>query len=286
MYQATFNKRVKVLLHATLVLWCLFAIFPFLWAFVTSFKTDQDIVNGATYFPFIDFKPNLSAWVNLFARGTEGIPLDRSYITTVVVSITSSILAMIIGTPAAYGLSRFRFKLGRFGNDDISFWFISLRIMPAVVIALPYFVMFSALRLLDTKTCLVIVYIGINVPLVVWLMKDFFDNIPSQLDEAAIVDGCSHFGAFFKIIVPLSKSGLVVTFLFCIVFSWSEFVLALILTVNQAQTLPLVIVARASARIPWWSISAASLASILPVAILAIVIERYMIKGTIMGSFK
>lgn len=284
MYQATFKKRVKVLMYATLMLWCIFAIFPFLWAFVTSFKTDQDVVNGATYFPGIDFKPVLSAWTNLFSG--ESIPILGPYLNTVIISITSSLLAMMIGSLAAYGLSRFRFNFGRFGNDDISFWFISLRIMPAVVIAIPYFVMFNALHLLDTKISLIIVYIGYNMPLVVWLMKDFFDNIPSELDEAAIVDGCSHFGAFFRIVVPLSKSGLLVTFLFCIIFSWSEFIFALILTINKSQTLPLVIIGRASTRIPWWEISAASLLSILPVAVLAIVIERYMIKGTLMGSFR
>jgi len=271
-------------MYATLVLWSIFAMFPFLWAFVTSFKTDQDVVNGATYFPGIDFKPVLSAWTNLF--GGESIPIGGPYLNTVVISITSSLLAMMIGSLTAYGLSRFRFNLGRFGNDDISFWFISLRIMPAVVVAIPYFVMFNFLHLLDTRISLIIVYIGYNLPLVVWLMKDFFDNIPRELDEAAIVDGCSHFGAFFRIVVPLSKSGLLVTFLFCIIFSWSEFIFALILTINKSQTLPLVIIGRASTRIPWWEISAAALISILPVAILAFVIERYMIKGTLMGSFK
>ena len=117
-------------------------------------------------------------------------------------------------------------------------------------------------------------------------LKHFFEIRSLRLDEAAIVDGCSHFGAFFRVVVPLSKSGMLVTFLFCIIFSWSEFIFALILTINKSQTLPLVIIARASTRIPWWEISAASLLSILPIAILALVIERYMIKGTLMGSFR
>ena len=271
-------------MYAALLVWSIFAIFPFVWAFVTSFKTDLDVVNGATYFPGIDFKPVLSAWKNLFVG--DSIPIGGPYINTMIISITSSLMAMLIGTLAAYGLSRFRFKWGRFGNDDISFWFISLRIMPPVVVAIPYFVLFNALHLLDTHLSLIIVYIGYNLPLVVWLMKDFFDNIPTELDEAAIVDGCSHFGAFFRIIVPLSRSGMLVTFLFCIIFSWGEFIFALILTINKAQTLPLVIVGRASTRIPWWEISAASLLVVLPIAVLAVVIERYMIKGTLMGSFR
>lgn len=284
MYQATFRRRIRILMYAALVLWTIFTVFPFFWALVTSFKTDQDVVNGATYLPFIDFEPVFSAYKSLFVG--ESIPIGGPYLNTVVISITSSLIAMMIGSLAAYGLSRFRFNFGKFGNEDISFWFISLRIMPAVVVAIPYFVIFNSLHLLDTRTSLIIVYVGYNIPLVVWLMKDFFDNIPKELDEAAIVDGCSHFGAFFRVVVPLSKSGLLVTFLFCIIFSWSEFIFALILTINKSQTLPLVIVARASTRIPWWEISAASLLSILPIAILALVIERYMIKGTLMGSFR
>ena len=190
--------------------------------------------------------------------------MQGPYLSSLVVSLISTSIALFLGTLAAYGLSRFTFRAGPLGNNDITFFFISQRIMPPAVLAIPYFLLLRFTGLLDTHLGLILVYVAMLLPIVVWVMVDFFNTVPIELDEAALIDGCNPIQAFYRIILPNCAPGMVVATLLCIIFSWSDFFFALTLTFAKVQLLPPTIVILNSNKVPWWSLSASALVSVLP----------------------
>jgi len=179
-----------------------------------------------------------------------------------------------------------RFK-GNFNNNDIAFWLVSQRMLPPVAVIIPIYVMFQQLALLDTLTALIITYTAVNLPLVVWFLRDYFSTIPLELEESAFIDGASRYQVLLRIILPLSLPGLVATFLIVLVFAWNEYVLALFLTGASSQTMPLLVAAQNATRGPqWWNISVLVMLMIMPLIILAIILERYIAKGILVGAVK
>jgi multiple sugar transport system permease protein len=179
---------------------------------------------------------------------------------------------------------RFRRALS---NRDIAFWIISQRILPPVAVVIPIYVLFQRVGLLDTRTALVLTYAATNLPIVVWLMRDYFNTLPWELEEAAVVDGASAFRVFRSITLPLSIPGLVATFLIVLVFSWNEYLLALFLSSADAQTMPLTVAAQNATRGPqWWYMSVLIQIMILPVIALAIALERVISRGLLVGAVK
>jgi multiple sugar transport system permease protein len=175
----------------------------------------------------------------------------------------------------------------RLGNDDIALWMISQRILPPVAVVIPLYVMFQRLGLLDTWAALIITYTAVNLPIVVWLMRDYFRQISIELEESAALDGASPFRIFWSIVLPLSAPGLAATFLLVLVFSWNEYLLALFLTGANTQTLPLTIAAQNATRGPqWWYMSVLILIMILPVIGIAIALERFIARGLLVGALK
>ncbi len=272
--------------YTVLVIWSAFVAGPFLWALSTSFKNDAAIVSGATYIPFVDFEPSLDGWQVLFRANTEGVNIVGPYFSSLFVTVLSSIISLALGTLAAYGLSRFTFRAGPIRNADITFFFISQRIITPVVLAIPYFLLLKTLGLLDSHFGLILIYVAMLMPIVVWVMVDFFNNISTELDEAAMVDGCSPLGAFYRVILPECIPGLVVTGLLCFIFAWNDFFFAFTLTFSDTQLLPVSIVALNSSKVPWWSLSSSSLIAILPLVFLAIWLERYLTRGALLGALK
>ena len=179
---------------------------------------------------------------------------------------------------------RFRRSLS---NRDIAFWMISQRILPPVAVVIPIYVLFQHLRLLDTRTALIITYASTNLPIVVWLMRDYFARLPWELEEAAVVDGASAFRVFRSVTLPLSVPGLVATFLIVLVFAWNEYLLALFLSSADAQTMPLTVAAQNATRGPqWWYMSVLIQIMILPVVALAVALERVVSRGLLVGAVK
>lgn len=172
-------------------------------------------------------------------------------------------------------------------NNDIAFWMISQRILPPVAVVIPIYLLFQQLKLLDTRTALIITYVAVNMPIVVWLLRDYFESIPIELEESAAIDGASRFRIFRTIVLPLSVPGLVATFLFVLVFAWNEYLLALFLSSSQSQTMPLTVAAQNATRGPqWWYMSVLILIMIIPVVLMAILLERYIAKGLLVGAVK
>jgi multiple sugar transport system permease protein len=187
------------------------------------------------------------------------------------------ILAQTIGR-------RFRRTLG---NGDIAFWLISQRILPPIAVVVPLYVLYQQIGLLDTQLALVLTYIATNLPIVVWLMRDYFAALPIELEEAASVDGASVYRIVRSVVLPIAVPGLVATFLITLIFSWNEYLVALILTSAKAQTMPLLVAAQDATRGPqWWAMSVLVLIMIVPVIVMAIVLERYISRGILIGAVK
>lgn len=279
-------RLYPVLKYLFLLGWSLFVVFPFLWALSTSFKDGNAVTSGPTYLPYVDFTPSTQGWQSLFASGSQGINIVAPFLNSTIVTLSASAISLALGAFAAYGLSRFSYRAGPIGNGDITFFFISQRIMPPIVLAIPFFLMLKTIGALDTIWGLVLVYIALLLPIAVWLMFDFFNNIPHELDEMARLDGCSALGAFFRVILPNSIPGLVVAGMFCLIFGWNDFFFAFTLTFTKVQLLPVAIVSLNSSVTPWWSLSAFALISVTPLAIIAVLVERFLSRGSLSGAFR
>jgi multiple sugar transport system permease protein len=194
--------------------------------------------------------------------------------------------ALAIFVLLARALSR-RFER-RVGNGDILFWVISQRILPPVVTVIPIYMMFQSVRLLDTHFALIMCYTVVNLPIVVWLMHDFFSSIPIDLEESAQLDGASRFTVFAEIVVPLARAGLAATTLLVLILSWNEYLLALFLSTRNAQTMPILVAAMNGGEkgILWWTMCVVIILMIVPVILMALLLQRFIAKGILLGAVK
>jgi multiple sugar transport system permease protein len=180
-----------------------------------------------------------------------------------------------------------RYLKGTLGNSDILFWMISQRILPPVAVVIPVYVLFQQIGLRDSLAALIITYVAVNLPIVVWLMRDSFQAIPLELEESAMIDGASRFTVFRKIVLPISRPSLASAFLLMLILTWNEYLLALMLSTADTQTLPLLIAAQNATRGPqWWYMSVLILIMIVPVVAMAVALERYIRRGMLIGAVK
>jgi multiple sugar transport system permease protein len=283
----------RLLVYGALIIWAFICLFPIYWTVTTSFKSAVDVTQGHLV-PWVDFKPDWKGWRSLglspdtiTQTSTVRSEFLARFENSVINSVGAALLALVLGSLAAYGLSRFRYKFGFMKNDDILFFFISQLILPPVVLALPFLVLYKALALLDTDIGLILIYTLTVLPIVIWIMRDQFDSIPIELDEAALVDGLSVWGTFMKIIVPLALPGMVAAFILSLVLCWNEYFFAALLTGTDAKTLPVMVASQTGSQgINWWSMAALSAAAIAPLAIIGVLLERYIIKGLTAGAVK
>jgi len=176
----------------------------------------------------------------------------------------------------------------RLGNGDILFWIISQRILAPIVVVVPIYMMFQSVRMLDTHLAIILAYAVVNMPIVVWLMYDFFNSIPRDLEESAQIDGATMIGTFREIILPLSRAGLAATTLLVMILSWNEYLLALFLSTSKAQTMPILVAAMNAGErgVLWWTMSVTIIVMIIPVVILAVLLQKYITKGLLVGAVK
>ncbi len=260
---------------ATIVM-VLWSVFPAFMVVLTSFKSRLDALRMP---PVWVFTPTLSNYKEIF----ELSPFGAYFGNSLIVAGSSTFIALALGSLAAYSLARFRFR----GQEQLSFWIISIRMTPPVAAAIPMFILMRQLGLLDTRTGLVIAYTTLNLPFAIWLMKGFFADIPVDLEESAMVDGCSRFGAFRRIAFPLSAPGLVATAIFCFIFTWNEFFFALILTGTRAQTLPVTITSFIrETGIMWGQMFAAAVLIMAPMVIFTLFVQKYLVRGLTLGAVK
>jgi len=283
----------RVLIYGALILWAFICLFPIYWTVTTSFKTAVDVTQGHLI-PWVNFAPDWKGWRSiglspdtLFDTSTVRSEFLSRFTNSIITSLSASLLAVTIGSLAAYGLSRFQYKFAWMRNKDISFFFLSQLILPPVVLALPFLVLYRELALLDTRIGLILLYTLTVLPIVIWIMRDQFDTIPTELDEAALVDGLSVWGAFWHIILPIALPGMVAALILSEVLTWNEYFFAALLTSSDAKTLPVMVASQTGSQgINWWSMAALSTTAIAPLAIIGIFLERYIVKGLTAGSIK
>jgi len=283
----------RVAIYALLILWAAISLFPIYWSVTTSFKIAPDVMKGHLI-PFLDFQPNWKGFRSLglspdriFETSTVREEFLKRFTNSVIVSVGASLLAVVLGSLAAYGLSRFSYRFGPMRNKDISFFFLSQLILPPVVLALPFLVLYRELDMLDTRIGIILLYTLMVLPIVIWIMRDQFDGIPVELEEAALVDGLSAWGAFIRIVVPIALPGMVAAFILCLILTWNEYFFAALLTSTDAKTLPVMVASQTGSQgINWWSMAALSTAAILPLVLIGIFLERYIIKGMTAGAVK
>ena len=283
----------RVAIYGILIFWTIVCLFPIYWTITTSFKLAPNVMQGHMV-PFVDYQPAWKGWESLGLSprliGQESTVREefvKRFTNSAITSVSASVLAVILGTMAAYGLSRFRYRFGFMRNPDISFFFLSQLILPPVVLALPFLVLYRSLDLLDTRIGLILLYALTVLPIVIWIMRDQFQSIPVELEEAALVDGLSIWGAFLTIVLPIALPGMVAAFILSLVLTWNEYFFAALLTSTDAKTLPVMVASQTGSQgINWWAMAALSTAAILPLVVIGIALERYIIKGMAAGAVK
>jgi len=251
-----------------------FFMIPILWTAITAVKPSQLISANPIVW---SFEPTLEHFRVIFAEDNIALPLMNSTI----IATFSTVAVLGVAAPAAYALSRFRIPFG----SQIASYFLSARMAPPVTAVLPLFLIFKSLDLIDTHLALIAVYVTVNMPFAIWMIRGFFDEIPTELDEAALLDGCSRFHAFLRIVLPLAGPGLAATAIISFIFSWNEFLFAILLTNFHARTLPVAASALMTDRmVLWGELCATSIIIYLPVMLFALLVRNYLIKGLTFGA--
>jgi len=251
-------------------------LFPVYWIAIGAFKGEGEFY----HYPPI-FWPNHFSFEN-FGRALTVFGGTQGLVNSLIVAVTNTALVTVFGVLLAYSMGRFKV-----GGDNLSFFVLSLLFAPPVIAAMPLFLVFKTLRMLDTHQVLFLSYVLINMPFAVWVMKGFFEDIPKGIENAALLDGYSRFQTFLKYVLPLAVPGIVVTALFVFIFSWNEFLFALIFTRSKVQTLPIVLAGMTGGhQIPWGEISALSLIAITPGIILTLFFQKYLVRGLTFGAVK
>jgi multiple sugar transport system permease protein len=270
---------VKALRYPALVLAAIVALIPLIWMIETSVKPNREITQDGTLYPHA---PTLENYRNLFSQHDFG-----SYLTNSIgITALSVLISLTLGTLAAYAIARYRLPLDM--QRHIGVGLLTLRILPPIVIIVPAFLIVERLHLLNSWIGLIVIYSAFNVSFVVWMMESFFREIPTDLEEAAMVDGDSRFTAFRRIVLPLARPGLVATAIFAVIVTYNEFLFALVLTSTpDAETMPVgaaTLIGRIS--VDWGGMSAAGVVGALPIVIFALLVQRHLVRGLTMGAVK
>ncbi|CAM00260.1 carbohydrate ABC transporter membrane protein 2 (CUT1 family) [Saccharopolyspora erythraea NRRL 2338] len=253
----------------------LWTLVPLGWMVLSSFKSSAD-VTAAT--PQVLFTPTLENYRNLFTGANN---LGPYVLHSVLAAGISAVLAVAIGAPAGYGLARTRMR----GRKHLSFWIISTRMAPIAAVVLPLFLMFRGLGLIDSVPGLVLAYLTFDLPFAIWLMSAFFAELPPALEESAQVEGCTRWQAFWHVVLPMTKSGLVTTFVLCLVFAWNDHAFALVFSGPNSQTLPIAagqLVTQSG--IDWGQLTAIGTFVVVPMVLAGLAVRRWLVTGLTLGA--
>jgi ABC-type glycerol-3-phosphate transport system permease component len=268
------NRSTRLAILAAIGIMFVFTV-PIIWMALAAFKNISDIYAiPPVWLPDFTYLENFKLLL------TENW---QFLLNSVLVTLGATVLCLIFALPAAFGLVNFRFK----GRNFVADWILSTRMMPPIAAAVPLFMVFNNLGMLDTIGALIIVYAGFNMPFAVWVAMSFFRNIPKEIIEAAKVEGCSWFQTFRIVALPLAKSGIATVSTFVFIFAWNELLLALFLTSREAKTFPVVISSFSTVTKTYWElISAATIIQILPPIIFTLLMQRHIVSGLTMGAVK
>lgn len=273
--KSRFGARLRI---SAGVIACFLFLFPLIWMVLTSFKEQRDIF---TMPPTLFFTPTLESYITYLQRPD----IWRRLVNTVIVAVGSGVLSIVAGAMAGYALARIRLR----GAGTIGLLIVLSRGVPPIALAVPMFLVARKLGLTDKHITLILAYCTFLIPYVMWLMRGFFLSLPKELEESAMIDGCSRFGAFFKIIVPISLPGLLSTMIFSMILAWEELLFALVLTNRNASTIPVAIQGIAGDTINganWAALTAVGTITVLPVIVFAMLVQKWLVQGMADGATK
>ncbi len=271
------SKRKRIiqttLFYLLVIIMLTIVLFPFFWMILASFKINADILNIEKLFSFV---PTFKNYISVFIDYNFVKPLVNSFI----ISFVSTMLALLLGLPAAYAIGRHRMHL-------FSGIILMIRIIPAISFLVPWYLLFTKLKLTGTYTSLIICHLIVSLPTIIWIMIPYFESIPRDLEMAAKIDGASNMGTFCKVMMPLATPGIFTAGILAFIFSWNNFMFALILCSNKTTTLPIAIYQFISySNVNWGGIMAASVIITLPIIIISFFLQRYIITGLTAGAVK
>ncbi len=248
-------------------------LFPFVWMLMSSFKTQVDIISWP---PKFFFTPVMQNYNRVFIEQNFLLYMRNS----VIVSVSSVLLSLILGLPAAYSIARYK-------QQKLSMFILVARLMPGISFLMPWYIVFSRLHLMDSFVALILSHMLICLPLVVWVMVPYFDSVPRELEEAAMVDGLTQQMAFFKILLPLSGPGVVTATTLSFIFSWNNFMFSQVLSQQKTRTLPIAVYNFLSyVEVDWGAVMAAAVVIMGPAILLTMFFQKYVVKGLTMGAVK
>ncbi len=280
------SKWLLITTYVLLAVWVFIVLFPMYWMVTLSFKNLRLITTGPFFIPWIDFDPVTLGWTDIFQSGQRARFMTAMR-NSLICAIGSGVLSIVLGSMAGYGLSRFSYRFGIWRNRDISFFFLSQLILPPAAVILPLYILFVESGLYDTLLGLTLLYTVVGLPIVIWIMRDQFDSLPVELEQAALVDGHSVVGAFLNIAVPIAAPGMVAAFILVVIFSWNEYLFSAVLTSKGAYTLPLLIATQVSSQgVKFWTMAAIGTSAVAPLLIIAVMLERYIVRGLTAGAVK
>ena len=269
------NAVVLIGLYSLVGVFLLWTLFPIYWIFLTSIKTTQQV---NTMPPLFFFKPTLDTYVQLL--GGDAMLAFRN---SLIISSATVLIALVVGFPAAYTLARIRFR----ARDQVNFYVLSMRMAPAFAFLVPYYLTSRFLHLLDSYLALIIINLTFTLPFAIWMLESVIQELPIEMEEAALVDGCTQTGVMWRIVAPLMAPSIAATAILSFVFCWNEFFFAYVLTGTSTRTMPVMLTSLIGLMgVDWVKMSAASTISILPTIILALLAQRYLVRGLTMGAVK
>ena len=263
--------------RASLAAFAVWSIFPVYWLVAMSLKLDRDVLSRRPRIFFFEYQ------FDNYAEVIVDPDTLSFFLNSAIVALGSTALSLAIGVPAAYVIARYRFR----GATDFAFWILTTRMAPPVAVLIPFFVMYVTLGLNDTHIGLVFAHVALNLAIVVWLLRGFFEDLPFELEEAAFMDGATHFQAFRQISLPLAAPGIGAVGILSFLFSWNEFLFALVLADDAVRTVPVGIYGFVGFQtIAWGNLSASAVLMILPVVLFITVFQRSLVRGLTLGAVK
>lgn len=267
------SRTKKILFALMLVVIIVPILFPFIWMLMSSFKTQVDIISWP---PKFIFTPVIQNYERVFVEQNFLVYMKNS----VIVSVSSVLLSLVLGLPAAYSIARYK-------QQKLSMFILVARLMPGISFLMPWYIVFSRLHLMDSYVALILSHMLICLPLVVWVMAPYFDSVPRELEEAAMVDGLTQQMAFFRILLPLSGPGVVTATTLSFIFSWNNFMFSQVLSQQKTRTLPIAVYNFLSyVEVDWGAVMAAAVVIMGPAILLTMFFQKYVVKGLTMGAVK
>jgi multiple sugar transport system permease protein len=271
-------KRLRIAAALAISLIFLLAwMFPILWSFLNSLKTDKDVL---AYPPKVLFTPTLDAYRDVLFGSASILP---NLVSSFIISIGTTVITMLLAVPAAYALARLRFPGKRFAG----FYVLATQMLPPVGIIIPYFLVLRGIGWIDTYQGIILIYLSFSLPFAIWLLVSYFEDIPFEMEEAAYLDGASRLRTLWRIIIPQVRGGISVTVVFVFLNAWNEFLFAVVLSGNTVRPVTVAMYNFISVEQTLWTkLAAVSVLAMLPVILLGIFAQKHIVKGLTVGAVK